>query len=212
VLAITFILVSVAFITVGNAQIETISVDSNNDKIVKPENPANNSPLRNCSLVIKLPANSVTMMVQHTSTNSYFNTTLSDVPLGYDISNGSYLGWCIDLCHRIADNIFYQVYLYSSYNTSMPSYLWHNNLSKVNYILNNKFILLILRESGKKHNLYYLISEKPFCITHRREALGRLGIHNFILDLSLYPATSSEGCGHDRRSDAERTCSANWWA
>ncbi len=138
VLAITLVLVSVAFITVGNAQIETIFIDPNNDKIVKPENPANYCPLGNCSLVIKLPANSVTMMVQHTSTNSYFNTTLSDVPLGYDISNGSYLGWCIDLLHSIADNTFYQVYLYSSYNTSMPSYLWHNNLSKVNYILNNK--------------------------------------------------------------------------
>jgi uncharacterized repeat protein (TIGR02543 family) len=138
VLAITFVLVSVAFITVGNARIETDFIDLNNDKIVKSENPANYSPLVNCSLVIKLPANLVTLMVQHTSTNSYFNSTLSDVPLGYDISNGSYLGWCIDLSHSIADNTFYQVYLYSSYNKSMPSYLWHNNLSKVNYILNNK--------------------------------------------------------------------------
>ncbi len=112
VLEIAVILVSIAFIPVVNAQ--------------------------NCSLIIRLPANPVTMVVDKTASNSYFDTTLSNVPSGYDVSNGDYLGWCIDLDHNIANNTSYQVYLYSSYNTSMPSYLWHNNLSKVNYILNNK--------------------------------------------------------------------------
>ena len=112
VLEIAVILVSIAFIPVVNAQ--------------------------NCNLIIRLPANPVTMVVDKTASNSYFDTTLSNVPSGYDVSNGDYLGWCIDLDHNIANNTSYQVSLYSSYNTSMPSYLWHNNLSKVNYILNNK--------------------------------------------------------------------------
>ena len=140
VFGITFVLVSVAFIPVVNAQFVTIFKNSPEEKIGndKTVNPANFPPLGNCNLFIKLPTNLVTMVVQHTSTNSYFNTTLSNVSSGYDVSNGSYLGWCIDLDHYIRDNILYQVSLYSSYNTSMPSHLWHNNLSKVNYILNNK--------------------------------------------------------------------------
>jgi len=142
VLGIAVILVSIAFIPVVNAQFGTIfskfSKNPNDDKVVKPANPVNSPPLRNCNLIIRLPANPVTMVVDYPALNSYFDTTLSNVPSGYDVSNGDYLGWCIDLDHDIADNTSYQVSLYLSYNTSMPSYLWHNNLSKVNYILNNK--------------------------------------------------------------------------
>ena len=56
VLEIAVILVSIAFIPVVNAQ--------------------------NCNLIIRLPANPVTMVVDKTASNSYFDTTLSNDPSG----------------------------------------------------------------------------------------------------------------------------------
>ncbi|MBD3346494.1 MAG: hypothetical protein GF401_15680 [Chitinivibrionales bacterium] len=38
---------------------------------------------------------------------------------------------------------------------------------------------------AQKHNLYYLVGQKPFGITHKRDRLGDLGVHNFIIDLSF---------------------------
>ena len=35
------------------------------------------------------------------------------------------------------------------------------------------------------HGLYYLIAEKPLCLTHAKKKLSPLGIHNFLLDLSF---------------------------
>jgi len=152
-----FVLVSVAFIPAVNAQFSTNIENFVDEKSriinnvyeniknffqkIDNENTVNTipiQPIENCSLFIDLPSDPVFMVVKHTSTNSYFNTTLSNVSSGYDVSNGSYCGWCIDLNHHIYDNVSYQVSLYSSYNTSMPSHCWHNNLSMVNYILNNK--------------------------------------------------------------------------
>lgn len=40
---------------------------------------------------------------------------------------------------------------------------------------------------NKRNGLYYLIGEKPLCLTHRRDKLNAAGIHNFILDLSFCP-------------------------
>jgi putative protease len=42
---------------------------------------------------------------------------------------------------------------------------------------NNRF------QAVATNGLYYLVSEKPFCITHRRAKLAELGIHDFMLDL-----------------------------
>jgi uncharacterized repeat protein (TIGR02543 family) len=86
---------------------------------------------------IHLPTTQVTMKV-FSSTSSYFRTQLLNVPSGYEVSNGNYTGWCTDSAHYINLNTAYQVTLYSSYNNSLPSYLYHQNWSKVNYILNNK--------------------------------------------------------------------------
>jgi hypothetical protein len=37
----------------------------------------------------------------------------------------------------------------------------------------------------ESNGLYWLIAEKPFCITHRRAKLAELGIRDFLLDLSF---------------------------
>ncbi|MCK5261315.1 MAG: hypothetical protein KAJ44_03970, partial [Thermoplasmatales archaeon] len=59
VFGITFVLVSVAFIPVVNAQFVTIFKNSPEEKIGndKTVNPANFPPLGNCNLFIKLPTN-----------------------------------------------------------------------------------------------------------------------------------------------------------
>ncbi|MGD9202688.1 MAG: peptidase U32 family protein [Chitinispirillia bacterium] len=38
----------------------------------------------------------------------------------------------------------------------------------------------------KKFGLWYLLSEKPLCLTHRRDKLKSMGIKNFVLDLSFH--------------------------
>ena len=86
---------------------------------------------------VHLPTSQVTMKV-FSGTTSYFRTLLSNVPAGYEVSNGNYTGWCSDSAHTINLNTAYQVTLYSSYNTSLPTHLYHQNWSKVNYILNHK--------------------------------------------------------------------------
>lgn len=82
-----------------------------------------------------LPSTSVTMQVVNGNT-SYFNTTLSNVPAGYIVSNGVYPGWCVDVRYTIPRApANHTVNLYSS--LTPPSSLagaW----DMVNYILNHK--------------------------------------------------------------------------
>ena len=79
------------------------------------------------------------MRVQYPGSQSYFDTQLSNVSSGFDIGNGSYVDWCVAKQIYIhPDQAYPNTRLFSLYNTSMPSSLWHNNWSKVNYILNHK--------------------------------------------------------------------------
>jgi len=93
----------------------------------------------NCTLnckSLKLPSSSVTMVVQHWGANSYFDVTLSDVPFGYDIANGDYLGWCVDENNSISSGVEYSVDLWCSYDPLMP---WpDDDWDMVNYIINHK--------------------------------------------------------------------------
>jgi len=84
---------------------------------------------------VSLPPSPVTMVV-HNGTISYFDTTLSNVPSGYDVTNGIYLGWCIDTHTTIPRDTELSVMLYSSCEPPMDleGYEW----DKVNYILNHK--------------------------------------------------------------------------
>ena len=105
-----------------------------NSKTVKSINP---SPLNRNPPNVHLPTTQVTMTV-FSSTSSYFRTQLTNVPPGYEVSNRNYTGWCSDNIHYISYNTLYQVTLYSSYYTPLPAHLYHQNWSKVNYILNHK--------------------------------------------------------------------------
>jgi uncharacterized repeat protein (TIGR02543 family) len=103
---------------------------------VSPHGPP--APLDGTPPTIHLPSSQVTMKVFANSSISYFRTQLLNVPAGYEVTNKFYTGWCSDYAHYIYTNTPYQTYLYSSYNTSLPSRDYHQNWSKVNYILNHK--------------------------------------------------------------------------
>jgi len=88
------------------------------------------------SCFLNLPPTPVTMEVSD-GIFSYFTTSLSDVPAGYDVNNGTYLGWCIDRETVIPRSpATHEVMLYSSCDPpeDLEGYQW----DMVNYILNHK--------------------------------------------------------------------------
>ncbi len=95
-------------------------------------------PLTTYPLVIKLPSSQVTIYLRLGTTLSYLNTTLSNVPGGYDVINHWYNGWCGDYFHYINLQQNYQATLYSTYDNALPTYLYHANWSKINYVLNHR--------------------------------------------------------------------------
>lgn len=85
--------------------------------------------------MLNLPPDPVTMAV-YDGTISYFDTVLSDVPSGYDVTNGTYIGWCIDIRYDIPRNTTFSVMLYSSCDP--PAGLVGERWDMINYILNHK--------------------------------------------------------------------------
>jgi hypothetical protein len=85
---------------------------------------------------LNLPPAMVKIEVNN-GTVSYFNTMLSDVPSGYDVMNGTYLGWCIDVRTEMARSpATHEVMLYSSSNPSGE--LTTERWDMINYVLNHK--------------------------------------------------------------------------
>ena len=107
------------------------------DTILKSTPVSNPIPLDGNPPNVHLPTGQVTMKV-FSGTTSYFRTQLFNVPAGFEVANGNYTGWCSDSAHTINTNTAYQATLYSTYDISLPTHLYHQNWSKVNYILNHK--------------------------------------------------------------------------
>jgi hypothetical protein len=84
---------------------------------------------------LAFPISDVTMNVVD-GTSSYFLTTLSGIPAGEDISDGTYPGWCVDTSTPIPRDEDLVVTLYSS--LAPPASLSGEAWDMVNYILNNK--------------------------------------------------------------------------
>lgn len=82
----------------------------------------------------KLPTQLVQLTVVD-GTISYFTSTLSGVPAGFDVENGVYLGWCVDRSVTMVRSVAHEVRLYSSIS---PPVLTGINWIAVNYILNHK--------------------------------------------------------------------------
>ncbi|RLF45041.1 MAG: hypothetical protein DRN29_07425, partial [Thermoplasmata archaeon] len=89
---------------------------------------------------IALPNDRISMKV-FTDSNSYFDTHLYDIPSGYDITDGWYVGWCADYWEDIHTGRKYDTMLYSSYDPYLfekcPS-AYDEDWDKVNYIINHK--------------------------------------------------------------------------
>jgi len=82
-----------------------------------------------------LPATPVQLTVVD-GTTTYFVSTLSGVPAGFDVQNGVYPGWCVDMDETMYRSVSHNVVLYSS--LSPPVVLSSINWSAINYILNHK--------------------------------------------------------------------------
>lgn len=85
---------------------------------------------------IELPSTAVTVEVFN-GTGSYFDTVLSNVPPGYNVTNRAYRGWCVDTRYDMprSPNTT-AVTLFSSYYP--PPDLATQKWNSVNYILNHK--------------------------------------------------------------------------
>ncbi|MBN1244237.1 hypothetical protein JXA31_01425 [Candidatus Bathyarchaeota archaeon] len=84
-----------------------------------------------------LPTDPATIKITNTTTWEFpFLILLSNVDLGFDITNGMYTGWCVDLDHYITRGVEYDVILYSSLDPLAP--IPAEDWSIINYILNNK--------------------------------------------------------------------------
>jgi hypothetical protein len=86
---------------------------------------------------IRVPDTYVTMRTVYAS-QSWFIMTLSNVPTGFDIVNGDYPGWCVEVATNMTPDVNHKVMLYSSYDSDMPSTFDSPNWDKINYIINNK--------------------------------------------------------------------------
>jgi hypothetical protein len=87
---------------------------------------------------LKLPPTTTFVVLEVSNgTQSYFDTKLSQVPAGYDVTNRTYLGWCIDVSTDMPRSpATHTVFLYSS--LSPPGDLANEDWKRVNYILNHK--------------------------------------------------------------------------
>lgn len=84
-----------------------------------------------------LPTNSVTIEIVNLTYHEYpFSIDLSDVGSGFDVSNKSYVGWCVDAQHNSDRGVKHAFMLYSSYDVDAP--LPAEEWDMINYILNNK--------------------------------------------------------------------------
>ena len=90
-----------------------------------------------CNPTVQLPSGYVTMLAE-LGASIYFKIYLSDVPSGFDITDGEYTGWCCQRGVFMSTGVNHTVALYSSYDTNMPDSFKDENWSKVNYILNHK--------------------------------------------------------------------------
>ena len=74
---------------------------------------------------------------------SYFDTTLSEVPEGYSLTNGLWDGWCVDSNIGLQNGKTYEVSLYLSTDPNLPEYAKDDEQwNYVNYILNKDYSYL----------------------------------------------------------------------
>ena len=109
-----------------------------------------------CNPKINIPPDYITMVAED-GKNSHFDTYLSNVPLGYNISSGRYPGWCVQRSVMMDRGVFHTVVLYSSYDPEMPESFQDEDWDKVNYLLNNKQG----NTTDIQESIWYFIGDNP---------------------------------------------------
>jgi len=93
-----------------------------------------------CKKELNIPDINISFVI-YKSTESYITVKLSNVPAGYDITNATYPGWCVDPSHTIQIGDLINGTLYLSTDPELyekcPSCA-STNWTYVNYILNHK--------------------------------------------------------------------------
>jgi hypothetical protein len=89
-------------------------------------------------LGLNLPTSTVTLTIPGLAGNTaQIYIKLANVPAGYDVTNGQYLGWCADPDNIIYyPNVPYNARLYSSYDNALPQNAASANWPKINYLVN----------------------------------------------------------------------------
>lgn len=89
-------------------------------------------------LGLNLPNSTVRLSVTGMATDSAaMYIKLENVPEGYDVSNGVYLGWCANPDQPMYyPNYYFNTKLYSSYDTELPAKVQNENWTKINYLVN----------------------------------------------------------------------------
>lgn len=82
---------------------------------------------------LNLPTGDVTMFITHPGAQSYWGVAFSGIGGGYDIHDGTYIGWCADADTTIGAGS-HQTKLYSIYET-LPSHAQNENWTKINYMV-----------------------------------------------------------------------------
>ena len=109
------------------------------------------------ALDIDLPTESVMLSVSHPGSDSYFDSTLSMVPSGYDVTNAVYDGWCIQRDEVMPLDSVFEVYLYNSLGTSpFTSPEECSNWNKANYIVNIRDLYEETSQDVQNIMWYYL--------------------------------------------------------
>lgn len=87
--------------------------------------------------VVRLPNSFVTMRAV-AGIGAYFAMDISNVHSGFDVTNGTYQGWCVQKEMLMTQRVNHTVQLYSSYDPGMPRYFQSSNWGKINYVINHE--------------------------------------------------------------------------
>lgn len=124
---------------------------------------------------IHLPDVPVTLNAVMDGTYSYFNSTLSGVPAGNDVTNSEYPGWCAQYGEAIPWGNDFTVTLYDCYDPTLPA-AFQGNWTSINWILNNM-----------RGFPMYNIQEAIWYFLNQRDYSWLSGTGKYIVDHTLPP-------------------------
>ena len=139
---------------------------------------------------------------------SYYVSTLSGIPEGYNVYDQSYPGWCIDCSTFMERSVPHWVVLYSSLDSDLQAPLSDIYWNAINYVLNHKqgsmmeiqeaiwFFTDGFTPDGSHTDAWAMISgaqANPSFVPERGDALaiicynavGALGVQNSIFEIRV---------------------------